>query len=128
MNVKKFVAIVLIVAVVASIGAPAYAKKRTYAVCLVAVEDALWVYDTYKVSAENFEKHHVGSMNPGKKFKVYETKNGMGRIKYKGKRAWVSTKNLEVVKKGYVKVEGKWKKVKPGFSFWLYIKFGESGY
>ncbi len=106
----------------------AEAKTRTYAKCQVAVEDSLWVYDTYKIGVDDFESHHVGNMKHGKKFRVLETKNGMARIKFNGKKAWIGTKNIEVVKAGYVKIEGKWKRIKPGFSFWLFIKFGETGY
>lgn len=101
------------------------AEAKTYAKCEVVTEDPVWIYDTYKINVENFESHHVGSYKLGKRFKVYETKKGFGRIKYKGKKAWIPTKNLEVISAGYIKIEGKWKRVKPGFDFWLYIKYGE---
>lgn len=102
----------------------AHAKKRTYAKCEVDVEDPVWIYSSCKPSYDN----HIGEYSMGKKFTVYETRNGMARIKFNGKNAWIGTKNLEVVKSGYVKIEGKWKRIKPGFSFWLFIKFGETGY
>lgn len=127
-QMKRYVALLLVVVLVLSAGVPANAKTRKYATCSVAVEDGIWIYDTYKINVDSFEKHHIGEYKEGKRFKVYETKEGMARIKYKGKRAWIPTKNIEVVKNGWVKIEGKWKKVKKGFSFWMYIKYGESGY
>lgn len=103
----------------------AEAKTRVYATCEVAIEDPVWIYDTHKITVENFEQHHVGEYYDGKKFKVYQTRNGMGRIKFHGKKAWIGTKNIKVIKKGWIKIEGKWKLVKPGFDFWSYIMHGE---
>lgn len=116
-------AIILLAFLIKTETAQASVKKP--AVCKVWSEDGAWVYDTYRINVENFEKHHVATFRKGRSMKVYSTRNGMAKIKLHGKTAWISSKLLDVKKAGWIKLEGKWKKVKPGFDFLAYIKWGE---
>lgn len=118
--------VVAIAVLVCLIGAEeAKADTRKPAVCQVWSEDGAWVYDTCKITVENFEKHHVAMFKQGRKMKVYATKNGWAKIKHKGKTAWISSKVLDVKKAGWVKLEGHWRKVKPGFDFYAYFRLDD---
>lgn len=102
----------------------AHAATRKPAVCRIWSEDGVWAYDTHDITIDDFEKHHVRSFKQGKTFKVKTVKNGFAKVKYKGKVLWISASLLEVKTAGWIKLEGKWKKVKPGFDFWEYYRYG----
>lgn len=103
----------------------AQASVKKPATCKVLGEDKVWVYDTYDLGTGSAAAHHIATFKPGRKMKVYATKNGMAKIKLHGRTAWIGTRMLDVTKKGWIKLEGKWKLVKPGFDFLAYIKWGE---
>ena len=124
------IAIVVLLCLIRAEETLAVTKKP--AVCQVWSEDGAWVYDTYKVTymlRENdmtkMIRHHKATFKKGKTMKVYATKEGMAKIKYHGRTAWISSKLIDVKKAGWIKLEGKWKKVKPGFDFLAYIKWGD---
>lgn len=61
--------------------------------------DWINVFSTYETTVGT----KIGELDLDKKYKVYEVKNGFGRIKFDGKRAWVKLNNLELCKNGWVR-------------------------
>lgn len=117
------IAIVVLLCLIRAEETLAVTKKP--AVCKVLGEDEVWVYDTYDLGTGPADAHHIATFKPGRRMKVYATKTGMAKIKLHGKTAWIGTRMLDVIKPGWIKIEGKWKKVKPGFDFIAYIKWGD---